>query len=181
MATNAVASARRLLVPGMLALLTLSSCSSAPSLQVADDHLIVPGERIGPFKLGMTDQELFGVGIPGGTRVVRGDTEYFFGNRSVIVGEYSRLVKTVWTYSKTDRTSSGVGVGSSLTDLYRALGPPDRTEVGTSTCGVPGRVDHVYYQNGNTVFSFTAGTCADAPTTQAQDVGIKSRESDNFD
>jgi hypothetical protein len=165
----------------MLTLLSQISCSSegsprAASLRAADDHLIVPGTRIGPFKLGMTDQELFQVGTPSGTRTIAGTwSTYWFNDRVVYVNLQSRRVERVFTESRSDRTSSGVGVGSSLEDLFRALGPPDETVEGDESCGVLGRVSHVLYQSGNMWVSFfkDGANCTQAPTKRVQFLMIK--------
>jgi hypothetical protein len=160
-------------VLGIVVLLTQISCSSDPSFQVADDHLIVPGERIGPFKLGMTDQELFQVGIPRTTEPLGNEVIYYFGDWVVSVSHESRQVDEVTTWSDSDRTSSAVGVGSTLQDLFRVLGPPDKTDVGWSGCGVPGQVEHVYYGNMRINFNRSGSSCVDAASTHAQAVSIK--------
>jgi hypothetical protein len=165
---------------GFLALATFTlllqiSCSDGPTLKVADDHLIVPDTRIGPIKLGMSDQELFQVGVPSGTRPNAENIAYFFGDRTVFVDAQTRRVDRIYTWSKADRTSTGAGVGSSLQDLFRVFGPPTKTVVGNDVCGVPGRVERVYYQRGDMELGFSrrGASCADAPTNQVQAVGIK--------
>jgi hypothetical protein len=166
----------------MLTLLTQISCSSEGGLRASDDHLIVPGTRVGPFKLGMTDQELFQIGIPDGTRPWGDYVVYWFGDRNVQVNSQSRRVERIFTSNKSDRTSSGVGVRSSLPDFFRAFGPPDRTVVGNDVCGVPGRVEHVYYQSGNMWLDFSpvGASCADAPTSRVQSLGIKTPGAESF-
>lgn len=157
-----------------LALLTQISCSDAPAMRSADDHLIVPDTRIGPIKLGMTDQELFQVGVPTGTRPAGRFTAYFFGDRTVFVNPQTRRVERIYTWSKADRTSGGAGVGSSLPDFFRVFGPPTKTIVGNDVCGVPGRVERVYYQGGDMELGFSnpGASCADAPTKRVQSIAI---------
>ena len=166
----------------MLILLTQISCSSEGNLRAPDDHQIVPGTRVGPFKLGMTDQELFHVGTPDGTRPWGNYVVYWFGDRNVQVNAESRRVERIFTSNKSDRTSTGVGVGSSLPDFFRAFGPPDRTIVGDQVCGVPGRVAHVYYQSGNMWLDFfrVGASCADAQTNQVHTLGIKTPGAEAF-
>ena len=55
---------------GLLLFGSLASCSSldAPTVGLAgDDHLIVPGERVGPIRLGMSEDDLLNLGKPSST------------------------------------------------------------------------------------------------------------------
>jgi hypothetical protein len=167
----------------MLTLLTQISCSGVGGLRAADDHRIVPDTRIGPFKLGMTDQELFQVGTPSDTQHILGTfSAYWFNDRVVYVNLQSRRVERIVTMSGTDRTSSGIGVGSSVEDLFRAFGPPDKTIEGDANCGGLGRLEKVLYQSGDMLLSFleSGASCAEAPTKRVQYVVIKSPGSLSF-
>jgi hypothetical protein len=166
----------------VIALLAQISCSSEASLRAADDHLIVPGTRIGPFKLGITEKELFQVGIPSGTRPWNSFILYTFGDRVVQVSAQSRRVERIFSQDRSDRTSAGVGMGSSIEDLFRALGPPERSDVGDNVCGVPGQLERVFYQAENMLLSFNRdnASCADAATKRVQYVIIKVAGSESF-
>jgi hypothetical protein len=172
---------------GFLALATLTllaqiSCTDGPVLAAPDDHLIVPDTRIGPIRLGMSDQELFQVGVPSDTRPSENSMVYFYGDRAVYVNQRTRRVDRIYTWSKADRTSSGAGVGSTLPDFFRALGPPTSTVLGNDVCGVPGQIERVYFQGGNIqlMFSKRGASCADAPSTRVQSVAIKTQGVINF-
>jgi hypothetical protein len=71
----------------------LCACSTPASL-VGDDHIIVPGERVGPIRLGMSEQELLKLGTPEGPEPVPLSTwhdaqvpgiRYKFGGRTIWV------------------------------------------------------------------------------------------------
>ena len=173
---------RGVLAIAMLALVTQISCSSGSPLRVSDDHLIVPDTRIGPFKLGMTDQELFQVGTPSGTKQMLGIfNTYWFNDRAVYVNTQSRRVEWIFTENNSDRTSSGIGVGSSVEDLFRAFGPPYRTV--EETCGQPRGLESVLYQGGDVLLGFSPSnaTCVDAPTKRVQYLMIKTPAAKSFD
>jgi hypothetical protein len=160
-----------------LALLTQMSCSSVSTFNVPDDHLIVPDQRIGSIRLGMSDQELFRVGTPNRTWQFRDFTGYAFGDRNVFVTAHTHQVGLIYTFDSRDRTSTGVGVGSSFPDLFRSFGPPTNTIFGNDVCGVPGMVEREYFQGGNveTAFSKRGSSCEDRPTNRVQVLGIKAR------
>jgi hypothetical protein len=54
---------RRLFGAIFAAALVTATCATA-QITAPNDHLIVPGERVGPFALGMTEAALLKVGKP---------------------------------------------------------------------------------------------------------------------
>jgi len=60
-----------LLISGVGILCSCSTSLLSPSTGlVGDDHIIVPGERVGPIRLGMSEQELLKLGTPEGPEPV---------------------------------------------------------------------------------------------------------------
>jgi hypothetical protein len=95
-----------------------------------DDHLIVPGVRVGALVLGMTDEEVFRViGVPD-----RGYSYgYFYDDKGLTVGiKDDRLVLITAKISQYS-TPEGVKVGDGILRLTDALGKPAKV-VEDQTC-----------------------------------------------
>src|SRR5262245_52068408 len=111
-------------VAGLLSVLVLG-CSSTGDFKVPNDRLIVPGTRIGPVSLGMSDEALFKVGTPDRTREAGNWIVYNYGSMRVFVDQRTRKVVSVGTgRDSAYRTAGGVKVGSTMRDVQAALGPP---------------------------------------------------------
>jgi hypothetical protein len=108
--------------------------------------------------------------------------QYFFGQRTAYVGRQSHRVERIFTQDRSDRTASGIGMGSSLPDVFRVLGPPEKTRVGDSNCGVPGQAFSMLYRDESMLVSFSrdGASCAEAPTKRVQFVVIKPAGSGSF-
>jgi hypothetical protein len=129
------------------AALFLAGCSesgaSAADMQkrqqaiAQSDHHIVPGQRIGPIRLGMgMDEVLAELGQPDKIWTHRsGDTDWNYWSLNLVVGFDNSSAPTVlWIEDRTwtgvpvhvvFRTAEGIGVGSSSFDVKRAYGSPD--------------------------------------------------------
>src|SRR5437870_4156270 len=56
------------------------------------DHLIVPGKRIGPVALGMSDQALFKLGVPDETKPFDPFMVYFYREMKIFVDQSTHTV-----------------------------------------------------------------------------------------
>jgi hypothetical protein len=136
----------------MVATATLAACDAgtfgAPpsAITAPNDHLIVPGQRVGPFVLGMTEADLLKLGKPsnrtGGylphfdnDRKLVGSSPIsrycYTGDACVDVDQSSHLVVLIDTGYNGDsfgyHTSDNLGVGSSYQNVIGSLlwGTPD--------------------------------------------------------
>ena len=94
--------------------------------QAQNDTLIVPGVRMGPVHLGITDAELYRLlGDPQSTQV-NGDISrnYIFPNFTVSVSASTHKVIQVTTTDPSFATADGVKVGSSGLAVAAKLGAP---------------------------------------------------------
>ncbi|MDA8382548.1 MAG: hypothetical protein M0037_05690 [Betaproteobacteria bacterium] len=142
---------------GILVALSVSTCvdavmqtAAASTITVPNDHLIVPGVRMGPFVLGMTETQLLAMGQPSNrvaSTLVDNSytpahlipvTVYCYWDQVVCVevNQTNHLVQAVYTegtYTNGScpfRTSSGLTCGSSAAHVSQAfeLGEPDNSE-----------------------------------------------------
>ncbi|MEE8522939.1 MAG: hypothetical protein V3T72_03325, partial [Thermoanaerobaculia bacterium] len=95
--------------------------------------LILPGEAVGPIRLGITKQELESrVGIP--ERTSLGAWEYLSDGYAVLMDASSSTVSAVLAGGGTEqvrlderfhgRTAAGLGMGSTKPEILDALGEP---------------------------------------------------------
>ena len=103
---------------------------------LSSDHVIVPGERIGNAELDPADQGSLqrSLGEPGETEQHGDMATYRYGTAKPDGGSPDELVITfdlnkdapfeIATASPTYRTRDGLGVGSAVTPIRAALGPP---------------------------------------------------------
>lgn len=144
--------------------------------QAQNDHLIVPDRRIGPYQLGMSDKDLFKVGIPAETKPGGGSTAYFYENDTikVFVDDGTHQVIFVEASGGSYHTSEGLRVGSSLPDVERAMGPPERLDAHPTINNVP-PVD-VVYNSGGLKFDFSIpgrGFLSRPPKDTVQSIAIQ--------
>src|SRR5215831_12744563 len=114
---------------------TVTGCASAPSAPQSsakipsnNDHLIVPGQRIGQVSLGMSVQQLIAtLGTP-----VKSEP-YGGGNRSnnsfsigLDVDVSGTAVDGIFARNSTYKTAEGVGLGMSDLEVRALLGAPDK-------------------------------------------------------
>jgi hypothetical protein len=115
----------------LLALLLVLAASTVPST-IARDNLVVPGQRIGPWMLGITLSQFVGTaGKPIDPRhQLETDLLGTFGDYcSVDVCGLYRVEKSLAVLKVTEigrfsRTGKGVGVGSRQTEVLAAYGRP---------------------------------------------------------
>jgi hypothetical protein len=91
-----------------------------------DDHLIVPGVRLGPVHLGITDVELYRqLGDPQSTQP-NGDVSmnYTYSNFGVSVSTHTHKVIQVLALDASYATAEGIKVGSSHLAIAAKLGIP---------------------------------------------------------
>ena len=120
----------------IVALAVLCGAPTASSAQ--NDNLIVPGVRIGPFHLGITDAELYRqFGEPTATQV-NGDVtmNYTYSNVQVSVSPSTHKVIQVTTSDPSFATAEGVTVGTSALALAAKLGVPKGCQ---GSCNFPYR------------------------------------------
>lgn len=105
------------------------------------DAVIVPQQAIAGVKLGMKERSVRAkLGKP--RRVVRGSDQFgkfasFYYRRGIVVGFRGTRVNNIYTDSKSERTSRGVGVGSSERTLRRRLrGERCRTSLRERQCSI---------------------------------------------
>jgi hypothetical protein len=128
------------LYPLALSALILAACTNAPPsvqrtdrdiarLMATDDNVIVPGERIGPVFLGMTDADLYKkFGNPLESKQTgTGFAAYFYSTFMVYVGVSTHKVASITTpvgstagYSGY-ATREGIKVGSSALEVQAKL------------------------------------------------------------
>ena len=142
---------------GILVALSVSTCvdavmqtAAASTITVPNDHLIVPGVRMGPFVLGMTETQLLAMGQPSNrvaSTLVDNSytpahlipvTVYCYWDQVVCVevNQTNHLVQAIYTEgaytggSCPYKTLSGVTCGSSAAQVAQAfeLGEPDGSE-----------------------------------------------------
>jgi hypothetical protein len=137
----------------------LSGCASTSSvpdaspspdrvaiLLAADDNLIVPGERVGPVFLGMTEQQLYHkLGEPTRTRTAPGTVNYSYPTLQVDVDAVTHKVWEIDPSGSRYSTAEGVAEGSSSLAVRTQLVGP------YSNRSVPGYTIHDY-ANGLTVW-----------------------------
>jgi hypothetical protein len=96
-----------------------------------DDNLIVPGERLGPVRIGeFMEDVLKKLGKP--DRIVRNDSahylDYYYDRLGITFGKFTSLadiapqIQTVSTFSNRYETDKGIRVGSSGMDVVKAYG-----------------------------------------------------------
>jgi hypothetical protein len=116
-----------------MALLVLASCASSSSsltlsaqdhdaLMAINDTLIVPGKRIGPAFLGMTELELYKkLGDPTQTMNNGPYTLYYFPTVDVVIQKATRKITQVTASKPEYHTTEGIKVGSSLLEMKAKL------------------------------------------------------------
>ena len=167
---------RRLLPNGALGIffaLLLCTGAQAGTVQGTNDHLIVPGQRIGPVSLGMSDRDLFKLGVPNITKPLGKLIAYFYDDMRVFVDGSSHKVIYVSMYrNESYHTAEGIGLGASLRDVESKLGPPESVKgnpfFGNAPIGVK-------YHSGNLYFSFSGvnASMADRPSDSVQKIEIQ--------
>ena len=146
--------------------------------QVQGDYLIVPDSRIGAISLGMSDKDLFKLGIPIQTAPLGANTLYRYPDITITVVNSTHQVASVMVQNNRKyHTADGVHVGSTIRDVEASNGPPE--EFG----GTPGpQPDGVFYRSHRLVFYFSPenSSLADRPTTTVQWIGIETANAHNF-
>jgi len=109
---------------------TRSISAPLPGCATANDTLIVPGCRIGPIAVGMTEADLLrAIGSPErssplGSHQGVSVTIYEYEGRGLRAWVRGDRVNEVWTSDARYATEKGVKVGSSELELRVALGQP---------------------------------------------------------
>jgi hypothetical protein len=175
----------------LLTTLSVGACSSigGPKLR-GDDHTIVPGERVGAIRLGMSENDLASIGMPSSTQplpLYKGrDSEetvpaiqYRFGDglMSVYVERATRRVVQIALGHKGNcggyHTAEGVGCGSTFYNVIGAFGAPSNKRGDSFS---PKLLDITYFNERHspsslTVFSFhPGGSMAVRPVDTVQDI-----------
>jgi hypothetical protein len=157
---------------------SIQGFSSEPTALQNSDHQIVPGKRIGPVALGMSDADLFKMLGPPSfgnppTANSPGMYKWEYGNSyfSAEVDDGHQLIQ-LSLFDGTFHTSEGTGYGSTLQDLERVYGPPSKM----TTYSFPpaqGAATSVSF-DGKITFRFMGAhsTMANAPYNSVQGVTI---------
>jgi hypothetical protein len=130
--------------PALMAAMILAACTGGPgvrTVQISDqdhdrlmainDNRIVPGVRIGPVFLGMTEGDLYKkLGAPIKTSYHnQGQTSYEYTTRGLFVdvGLNTHVVDLIAIQSAAYSTAGGVTIGSSPLQMKAELGPHNGT------------------------------------------------------
>ncbi|MGH7024440.1 MAG: hypothetical protein ACREEB_12755 [Caulobacteraceae bacterium] len=170
------------IVAAMIVGLAMSIATLAPAWsQVQDDYLIVPYVRIGAISLGMSDKDMFKLGIPIQTGAFPSQTLYRYQNITVFVDNNSHQVVSVMVQGDNKyHTADGLRIGSSsLRDVEASFGPPDQYNRSPVECCDP---VGVFYQSHRLAFEFSpaGSSMADRPKTTVQGIGIQSAGAADF-
>jgi hypothetical protein len=150
-------------------ILLACSTSGGGAFNAPNDRLIVPGERVGPLKLGMTEQDLFKIAVPNTTRPMGKWIFYWYGQLQVIVDESSRTC--IVSEDSSYRMANGLKNGSSMHEVQAALGPAGSIKANPFFNNAP---IQLYYHSGNLSFDFVRGTTmADRPGNTVQRIGVQ--------
>jgi hypothetical protein len=155
--------------PGYRAIKTIQrSDEEVAKLMSVNDNLIVPGERVGPVFLGMTEGSLYQkMGNPNHSDMMdRGATKYYqWRDIRVEVKESDHKVFNIEVTGSSYRTAEGISTGSSDLEVKSKLGQP-HWEVPFNT---PQSTSKLCFNSGITIlvksgrvtsiFLFTSGTC----------------------
>jgi hypothetical protein len=167
--------------------LLLAACAAggdigaqAFSFSTPNDHLIVPGQRIGPVTLGMSDKALFKLSTPYTTTDSGTWMMYQYPDLRIYVAKSTHKVVAIELLGDTSyHTAGGVKIGLSLQDVETALGPPDSEQ---SNPFFGNKTIDVHY-TGRTLaidFSKPGASMADAPERSVQTIGIQSPSTNLF-
>lgn len=95
--------------------------------------LIVPGQSIGPIRLGMNAAQVLALqqelGLLMETKNMEGRVEYCFKGLDIVLDDATALVIGLRAKSSTYTTKEGVGPGTTDLELRAKLGPPHKTMV----------------------------------------------------
>jgi hypothetical protein len=143
----------------------LIATSTAAQVTAPNDHLIVPGERVGPFALGMTEAALQKVGKPSARSSYSGrmtpagqswdSVRYCYYEETVCADVASKTgtVVDIWLGSDGNchgyHTADNMGCGMTLNDATRSLlwGEPISSYVNTFDENNRGKIMIAYFRN----------------------------------
>jgi len=143
----------------------LVATSATAQITAANDHLIVPGERVGPFALGMTEAALQKVGKPSARSSYSGrmtstgqswdSVRYCYYSEFLCADVASKTgtVVDIWLGSdgncKGYHTADNMGCGMTLNDATRSLlwGEPISSYVNSFDENNRGKVMIAYFRN----------------------------------
>jgi hypothetical protein len=117
---------------GAAVVLLASGGLGAPAAAQSNDQIIVPGERVGSVRLGMSEGELYSaLGDPQQTiDMGRGWLEYDYADKLRVTVGNGRVVNIAVAYGATGyQTAEGVRVGGSALSARALLGPPPLTKI----------------------------------------------------
>jgi hypothetical protein len=122
----------RSLLPALF--LTIALAGSVTAAPAPNDNLIIPGERVGPIALGMTEAQLTAaMGGPGEVLHQGPVTTYSWGQVTAEIADNSPGVETITVNDQRYDTPGHVRVGLAATAAAAVLGQPNKK---TSTQGL---------------------------------------------
>jgi hypothetical protein len=122
----------RSLLPALF--LTIAVAGPVMAAPASNDNLIVPGERVGPIALGMTEAQLAAaMGGPGEVLHQGSATTYSWGQVAAEIGDNSRGVEMITVNDPRYDTPGHVHVGLAAPAAAAVLGQPKKK---TSTQGL---------------------------------------------
>ncbi len=164
----------------VLALVFTGAGLSTAAAQPPNDYLIVPDTRVGPVSLGMTDRDLFKVGVPIHTGAFSNMTMYLYADMDVFVDSAShRVISVTVKYNNQYHTAEGVRIGSNLQNVEAAMGPPEFLQTSPVECCDPIAVT---YRSRRLRFSFSppGSSAADRPKQTVQIIQIQTPGAQTF-
>jgi hypothetical protein len=109
----------------VLALFVVAASSSSVFAAPPDDHLIVPGQRVGPVVVGMGPAELLqALGAPDESNTNKYATQYVYRSRGFWIWSRKNRVDSISIMDPTYHTANGIHPGSSELELQAAMGAP---------------------------------------------------------
>jgi hypothetical protein len=121
----------------------------------------------------MSDKDLFKFGVPVQTASMGDKILYRYEDLDVFVGAVSHSVMSISLKSNEQyHTSEGVKIGSSLSDVEGAMGPPDKIVSWPFAC-CP--TEDAFYRSHRMDFDFASpgSSMADRPTDIVQEIKIQ--------
>lgn len=122
-----MASKRGVTGPLLSALLAAGLAAAPQAFAQTRDYIIVPGERVGPIELGMSEMQLLmAVGSPD-TMLMQGtDTLYSWGTLTARIGKASGGVEEITLNDPGYQTQGRVHVGSADLAVTSMMGQPTK-------------------------------------------------------
>ena len=143
-------------------LAALPASATAP-----DDHVVVPGQRVGPVSIGMGPAELLqALGAPEESRTFQdGGSSYDYNGRHLQVIANGGKVSTIATWDAGDHLANGLKIGSAELELQAMMGSPAWKKA-------RGGGDFIEYCFGGTSFYVSGFTGSHGPPGRVYEIKV---------